>query len=124
MWSRATISAAANHRRAKHGELTLAEGSRAGRRDEATFCSDRRYPLSIGRRVEEFAVTWEELRGNWHTLGIQVQRQWDKLSNQDMDFIQGQRPQLEARLMERYGFTREQAETEVERWHSRQMGLL
>jgi uncharacterized protein YjbJ (UPF0337 family) len=81
-------------------------------------------PARPQRPPQEFAVTWEELRGNWRTLGVQVQRQWDKLSNQDMNFIQGRRPELETRLMDRYGFTREQAASEVERWHSRQTEAL
>jgi hypothetical protein len=35
-------------------------------------------------------MTWEELRGAWYLLRAKVQQQWDKLSNEDMDFIQEQ----------------------------------
>jgi uncharacterized protein YjbJ (UPF0337 family) len=68
-------------------------------------------------------VTWEELRGNWYLLRVKVQQQWDKLSNEDMDFIEGRRPQLLQRLCERYGFTQEQADNEIEQWHSRANGV-
>jgi uncharacterized protein YjbJ (UPF0337 family) len=67
-------------------------------------------------------MTWEELRGNWHNLGVKVQQQWDKLTNDDMDFVQGRRPQLLQRLRERYGFTNEQAEKAVDQWHARMNG--
>lgn len=64
-------------------------------------------------------TTWEELRGNWHTLRGEVQQEWDKLTNEDADYIQGRRPQLAERLRQRYGFTREQAEQAIEQWHAR-----
>ncbi len=64
-------------------------------------------------------MTWEELRGNWYGLRSKVQHQWNKLSNQDMDFIEGRQERLSQRLRERYGFTKEQAEMEVLRWFTR-----
>ena len=64
-------------------------------------------------------MTWEELRGNWYSLRSKVQHQWDKLSNQDMDFIEGRQERLSQRLRERYGFTKEEAENEVLRWYAR-----
>ncbi len=64
-------------------------------------------------------MTWGELRGNWRLFQTRVQQQWDKLSNADMDFIQGRREQLSERLSERYGFTREQADKEILRWYGR-----
>jgi uncharacterized protein YjbJ (UPF0337 family) len=64
-------------------------------------------------------MTWEELRGNWHFLRIKVQQQWDKLTNADMDFIEGRRDQLSERLRERYGFTKEQADKQVVDWYER-----
>jgi uncharacterized protein YjbJ (UPF0337 family) len=68
---------------------------------------------------EDMTVTWEELRGNWHLLRAKVQQQWDKLSNADMDFIQGRRDELSERLRERYGFTKEQADKEILQWYGR-----
>jgi uncharacterized protein YjbJ (UPF0337 family) len=64
-------------------------------------------------------VTWEEMRGNWRFLRIKVQQQWDKLSNADMDFIQGRQDRLAQRLSERYGFSKEQADKQIEDWYGR-----
>jgi uncharacterized protein YjbJ (UPF0337 family) len=64
-------------------------------------------------------VTWEEMRGNWRFLRIKVQQQWDKLSNADMDFIQGRQDHLAQRLSERYGFSKEQADKQIEDWYGR-----
>jgi uncharacterized protein YjbJ (UPF0337 family) len=69
------------------------------------------------------AMTWEELRGNWHFLRVKVQRQWDRLSNEDTDFIQGRRPELAEKLRERYGFTEDEAEKEIEQWRARLNGV-
>ena len=64
-------------------------------------------------------MTWEELRGSWRLLQTKVQQQWDKLANEDMDFIHGRRSQLSERLCERYGFTKQA----IERWHARLNGV-
>jgi uncharacterized protein YjbJ (UPF0337 family) len=64
-------------------------------------------------------MTWDELRGNWYLLRAKVQQQWDKLSNEDMDFIQGRPAELSQCLQQRYGFSKDQAEKEVFDWHAR-----
>jgi uncharacterized protein YjbJ (UPF0337 family) len=64
-------------------------------------------------------MTWEELRGNWHFLRTKVQQQWDKLTNADMDYIEGKQDQLSERLRERYGLTKEQADKQVVDWYER-----
>jgi uncharacterized protein YjbJ (UPF0337 family) len=71
----------------------------------------------------EMAMTWEELRGNWHFLRVKVQQQWDRLSNEDTDFIQGRRAELVEKLRERYGFTEDEAEKEIEQWRARLNGV-
>jgi uncharacterized protein YjbJ (UPF0337 family) len=64
-------------------------------------------------------MTWEEVRGNWHFLRIKVQQQWDKLTNADMDYIEGRRDQLAELLSERYGFTKDQADKQILDWYDR-----
>ncbi len=47
----------------------------------------------------------EYLRGNWNQLKGRVRRQWGKLTDDELDMIQGD-----------YGRSRDEAEREVREW--------
>jgi uncharacterized protein YjbJ (UPF0337 family) len=61
-------------------------------------------------------MTWNELEGNWRTLEPRVRRQWYRLSNDDVASVNGEREILIRRLQERYGFSKEHAEREIDAW--------
>lgn len=61
--------------------------------------------------TEEFEKT---LKTNWTKLKGNVQRQWGKLTDDDLDVIEGDSKILVAKLQERYDMTKEEAEKEVE----------
>ena len=48
--------------------------------------------------------------------GIQRQgaQQWGKLTNDDLDVIEGRRKELAGRLQQRYGYAKDQAEQELD----------
>ena len=56
------------------------------------------------------------LQGKWTQLKGQVRKQWGKLTDDDMDKIQGDAEILQGRIQERYGRTKEQAKEEVDNW--------
>ena len=53
------------------------------------------------------------LKGNWKQFRGEVQKQWGKLTNDDLDVINGEYEKLVGRVQERYGWDRERAEREV-----------
>ncbi len=53
------------------------------------------------------------LRGQWKQLRGQVKEWWGVLTEDDLDEIDGQRDQLIGKLQQKYGFTRDQAERDV-----------
>ena len=53
------------------------------------------------------------LEGKWKQLKGNVQQQWGKLTNDDLDRIAGKREELVGIVQEKYGYARERAETEV-----------
>ena len=55
------------------------------------------------------------LKGKWKQMRGQVQKWWGDLTDDDLDRIEGERDKLIGRLQERYGYTRENAEAEVDR---------
>lgn len=60
------------------------------------------------------------LKGNWKQLRGEIQKQWGKLTNDDLDVINGEYDKLVGRVQERYGWNREHAEREVTDYFNRQ----
>lgn len=55
------------------------------------------------------------LVGNWHQLRGQIKMWWNKLTDTDLDEINGSYDILVSVLMEKYGYTTQRAEEEVQR---------
>ncbi|RZJ21228.1 MAG: CsbD family protein [Haliea sp.] len=55
-------------------------------------------------------------QGNWLQFKGKVKEQWGKLTDDDLDVIEGKRDQLLGRIQERHGITREEAEQQVTAW--------
>jgi len=58
----------------------------------------------------------DELSGKWTQLKGDIQRQWGKLTNDDLDVIQGDAKKLAGKIQERYGQAFDDAEREVNLW--------
>ena len=58
----------------------------------------------------------DTLKGQWTQLKGQVRKQWGKLTDDEIDQIQGDTEILMGKLQERYGYSREQAQREIDRW--------
>lgn len=54
------------------------------------------------------------LQGRWQQLKGSALTKWGKLTNDDLDQIEGQREKLVGKLRERYGIERDRAEAEVD----------
>ena len=65
-------------------------------------------------------VNWDVIRGKWTQLKGGARSQWGKLTDDEWDEIAGEREKLLGKLQERYGWSREQAERDVEDYFSRQ----
>jgi uncharacterized protein YjbJ (UPF0337 family) len=59
------------------------------------------------------------LKGKWKKLRGQAKAWWGQLSDRDIDQIQGRYEQLIGKLQERYGYTRQEAEREIQRFLTR-----
>jgi uncharacterized protein YjbJ (UPF0337 family) len=58
----------------------------------------------------------ETLRGNWNQLKGGLRKQWGKLTDDDLDVIQGDQEILIGKIQEHYGRSRDEAESEVRQW--------
>jgi uncharacterized protein YjbJ (UPF0337 family) len=61
-------------------------------------------------------MNWEQLQGDWTKFRGQVKEQWGKLTDDDLDVIEGRREQLIGRIQKAYGIQKEKADREVDDW--------
>jgi len=58
----------------------------------------------------------EELKGKWMQVKGQAKERWGKLTDDELDQIDGKSDQLAGKIQEKYGKTREEAEKEIDEW--------
>jgi uncharacterized protein YjbJ (UPF0337 family) len=64
------------------------------------------------------------MKGKWLQLKGEVRRQWGKLTDDDLDQIEGNSEKMVGKLQERYGWARNDAEREVNDFLARQKSLV
>ena len=55
-------------------------------------------------------------KGQWKQLRGEVRKQWNQLTDDDLDVVGGELDKLEGRLQERYGWEKERAKMEIDTW--------
>jgi uncharacterized protein YjbJ (UPF0337 family) len=74
--------------------------------------------------ARETTMTWDQIEGNWLHFKGKLMHNWAKLTDEDITRINGRRDELAARLQERYGFARSEAEREIGAWVRSQKNVL
>ena len=59
-------------------------------------------------------VNKDIIEGKWEQVKGEVQKKWGKLTDDDLDIIKGDAKILAGKLQERYGYSKEEAEKELE----------
>ena len=96
--------------------LHLQSARRAGRD------SDIAATVTLGRLIHYLRrkqMNQDRVAGNWLQFKGKVKEQWGKLTDDDLDVIDGKRDQLLGRVQERHGVTREEAEKQLTSFHER-----
>ena len=61
-------------------------------------------------------MNWDRIEGKWRQMKGEAQNRWGKLTNDDLDQVEGNRDKLVGRIQERYGIAKDEAEREVDDW--------
>ena len=61
-------------------------------------------------------MNWDQIEGRWKEFKGKAKQQWGKLTDDDLDVIEGRRDELLGKVQHAYGVSREEAETQVSRW--------
>jgi uncharacterized protein YjbJ (UPF0337 family) len=56
----------------------------------------------------------DQWAGKWHQIKGKIIQAWGELSGDEVDWINGRKEQLVGKLQEKYGYSREEAERQVE----------
>jgi uncharacterized protein YjbJ (UPF0337 family) len=62
------------------------------------------------------AMNSDQLQGKWKQMKGSIKERWGKLTDDDIDIINGQNDQLVGRIQERYGIAKEEAQRQVDDW--------
>ncbi len=58
-------------------------------------------------------MNWDTIEGQWKQYKGQAQQKWGKLTDDDLDVVDGKREVLVGKVQERYGVARDEAEQRV-----------
>jgi len=61
-------------------------------------------------------MNWDRIEGNWKQFSGKVKEKWGQLTDDDLTQINGNREQLEGVLQQRYGYAKDKAKEEIDRW--------
>jgi uncharacterized protein YjbJ (UPF0337 family) len=61
-------------------------------------------------------MNWDQVAGQWKQMKGSVKEKWGKLTDDDLNQINGQRDQFVGKLQERYGIAREEAQRRADEW--------
>ena len=62
------------------------------------------------------ALSWDQISGDWKQFEGKVQKQREKLTNDDLQEAKGDQKILAGKIQERYGITKEEADRQVKDW--------
>ena len=62
----------------------------------------------------------DQMKGKWKQMKGSVKERWGKLTDDDLDVIDGQTEQLVGKIQERYGIAREAAQKQFDEWNASQ----
>ncbi|MBU0799388.1 MAG: CsbD family protein [Alphaproteobacteria bacterium] len=65
------------------------------------------------------AVNEDVIKGKWRQIKGDVRTQWGKLTDDDLDVIDGNREKLLGRIQENYGIARGEAEKQLQDWEKK-----
>jgi uncharacterized protein YjbJ (UPF0337 family) len=81
----------------------------------APFVSISHYETS-----KEEEMNSDVLQGKWHQLKGTVKAQWGKLTDDELDMVDGDTEKLVGLVQERYGYAKQRAQQEVDSFFARQ----
>ncbi len=65
-------------------------------------------------------MEWDLIEGNWKQFKGNIQQQWGKLTDDQLDVIAGKREHLAGKIQVMYGIGKNEAENQLTDWQNNQ----
>ena len=65
-------------------------------------------------------MNWDRIEGTWREWKGKAKQQWGKLTDDDLDVVDGNREELAGKIQNRYGIAKDEAERQIDEWQNRQ----
>lgn len=65
-------------------------------------------------------MNWDRIKGSWKEYKGKAKQQWGKLTDDDLDVIDGRREELAGKIQNRYGIAKDEAERQIDEWQNRE----
>lgn len=62
-------------------------------------------------------MNWDQIEGKWKQAKGAIKQKWGKLTDDDLDVINGQKEKLVGKIQERYGVSKEEAQKQLDSWN-------
>ena len=93
--------------------LALLAGPAAGQEGKA---GERKDTVTMTGKPKTGPGAWDRIAGNWKLFRGKVQKQWGKLTKDDIAAAKGRREELAGRIQARYGIDKTQADAQIDAW--------
>ena len=64
-------------------------------------------------------MNWDRIEGNWREFKGKAKQQWGKLTDDDLDIVDGKREELAGKIQNRYGIAKDEALRQIDEWQNR-----
>jgi uncharacterized protein YjbJ (UPF0337 family) len=61
-------------------------------------------------------MNWDQIAGQWKQMGADIKSRWAKVTDDDLKNLGAKKDMLVAKVQERYGILKEEAERQVDEW--------
>jgi uncharacterized protein YjbJ (UPF0337 family) len=77
--------------------------------------------IAAGFQAATAAMNWDQIQADWNQFKGRAKQRWGKLSNQDLEALEGRREVLAGKIIEAYAISKQEVERQLEEW---QQGLV
>ncbi len=61
-------------------------------------------------------MNWDQVTGNWKQVKGKAKQMWGDFTDDELDVMEGKSEELVGRLQTKYGYSKEKAQEEADRW--------
>ena len=65
-------------------------------------------------------MNWDRIEQNWQQFEVKAQQRWERLGENELRLVAGNRDALRAKIQQAYGIHKDEADLQIDQWVSEQ----